>query len=135
MIAPVPVKEDADYTSLREQLQAAFKQTSDGLAATLQVNQRRSEELRDKLFGTGGAGLPEAEQADVDNIVKILQMYQDLIGPTKIYLATLLRRKLEIKHLMEQLPGKTLDMLDEFETMLKAQVPEELWPENAAKTS
>ena len=119
-----------DVGSMQAMLEAQFKQTLDQFNQMARDNSTRITEFRERLFGGGKSDLTDTQQADVSQIIQVLNRYPNLISVTKIYLATVLRRTLENEALLGADPTKTLAMLDKFQAVLRENVPQELWPES-----
>ncbi len=100
---------------LQKILEEKVQQTLGTMDAMFLENQKRSQEAQSRLFGGDQSNVNEEQQEKINEIVKIFNLYPDLIPSITIYLATLVKRKLDMNKILEANPDKALDLMDAAE--------------------
>ncbi len=97
---------------LQKNLEEKVKENLSSMDAMFLENQKRSQEAQKRLFGSSQGNVSEEHQAKINEIVKILSLYPDLIPSITIYLATLVKRKIDMNKILESNPDKVLDLMN-----------------------
>lgn len=115
---------------LERQLSEQFQQSMDSFSGMMAENQARSKALREKLFGGEDKGnANEDQEKKIQQIAQVMRYYPQLIDSVNMFAATLLRRHLEIEKLLATRPDLTLELMDDFETLVKSKIPKDQWPD------
>jgi hypothetical protein len=128
----IPIVEGQPMPTMKSVMQRQMVGIMNGLTATANKNAQMVDDFQDRISGRKKGTLQPEQQMRVDQMLQVFEKYPELINATFLFAATMMRRILDQRKLLSAIPGRELELLDKIEALLRAEVPQEKWPENQA---